>query len=206
MKRPVKEMADWIMTRNHIVNVDPHCPYCQSVLPSVGATFCPSCGSILVGDQEVLDQIRIQQLYEKAEECFAEEEWSEGIYLLIDALQLDPSNEETRNRVSEARRQYRVTRLVEWAEEHYFSRNLDGALRNLYDVKKIRPENEEILELIEEIEAEYDQVDGKKVRKRKRQKLFNSSMVVIFYLLMAAFVVVLGVAMFMLLGAKAPVP
>lgn len=205
MKRPVKQFANWIIARNHIVNVDPHCPHCQSVLPSVGATFCPACGTILIGDQEALDQIRILQIYDKAEECFADEEWSEGIYLLIDALQLDPSNNETRERLSEARRQYRVTRLVEWAEEHYFSRNLDGALRNLKDVMKIRPDNEEILELIEEIEAEYDQVDRKKVRKRKRQKVFNSSMVVLFYLLMAAFVVVLGVAMFMLLGAKAPV-
>lgn len=189
-----------------MLNVDPNCPYCRSVLPSVGATFCPSCGAILIGDQEKLDQIRILQLYEKAARCFEDEEWSEGIYLLIDALQLDPTKEETRTRLSEARKQYRVTRLVEWAEEHYFSRNLDGALRNLYDVRRIRPDDEEINELIEEIESENDQVDKKMVRRRSRQKKFNATMVVLFYLLMAAFVVVLAVAMFMLIGAKAPVP
>lgn len=206
MNRPVKEFRDWILERNHIVNLDPYCPHCRSVLPSVGSTYCPSCGAILVGDQKKLDQIRILQLYEKASACFEDEEWSEGIYLLIDALRLDPSNEETRQRLSEARKQFRVTRLIEWAEEHYFSRNLDGALRNLYDVQKIRPEDDEVNDLIEEIEAEFNQVDKKRVRKRKRQKAFNQSMVVIFYLLMAAFVVVLAVAMFMLLGVEAPVP
>jgi hypothetical protein len=186
--------------------MDPYCPYCQSVLPSVGATFCPSCGSILVGNQESLDQIRILQLYEKANECFEDEEWSEGIYLLIDALRLDPANGETRARLLDARRQYRVTRLIEWAEEHYFSRNLQGALRNLHDVRSIRPDDEEVNRLIEEIEEELNHVDKKKVRKRRRQKTFNQSMVVLFYLLMAAFVVVLAVAMFMLVGAEAPIP
>ncbi|MEE4193655.1 MAG: hypothetical protein V2J07_00510 [Anaerolineae bacterium] len=194
------------MERNHVLNVDPHCPHCQSILPSVGATFCPSCGTILLGDQEKLDQIRILQLYEKAEECFVDEEWSEGIYLLIDALRLDPSNQETRERISEARKQFRVMRLIEWAEEHYFSRNLDGALQNLQEVLKIRPDDEEILDLVAEINEEYHQVDRKRNRKRRRQKAFNSTMVVIFYLLMAAFMVVLGVAMFMLLGVRVPIP
>lgn len=206
MKRPVKKLTTWLMQRKRIVNVDPYCPYCRSVLPSVAATFCPSCGSILVGDQDKLDQIRILQLYEKASECFEDEDWSEGIYLLIDALRLDPANAETRTRLLEARRQFRVTRLIEWAEEHYFSRNLQGALRNLHDVQKIRPDDEEINNLIDEIEEELNHGDEKKERKTRRHNAFNHAMVVLFYLLMAAFIVVLAVAMFMLIGVEAPVP
>lgn len=206
MIKPVKEFTDWVRTRNHIVNVDPHCPHCQSVLPSVGSTFCPSCGVVLIGDQEKLDQLRILRLYEKAEDCFREEEWSEGIYLLIDGLRLDPSNPETRSRLKEARQQYRVTRLIEWAEEHYFSRNLDNALKNLEEVQSIQPDNEEVSQLIAEVNAEFDQKDKKKVRRQKRKRGFNQTMVVLFYLLMAAFIVILIVAMFMLIGARIPIP
>ena len=204
MKRPVKDFTDWLLERNQIVHLESYCPHCRSVLPSVGATFCPACGTILIGDQKELDQVRILGLYEKAAHCFEQEEWSEGIYLLIDALRLDPTNQETRDRLDEARKQYRVTRLLEWAEEHYFSRNLDGALRNLYEVKRIRPEDADVIDLINEIEDELDEVDKKKVRRRKRKKFFNQLMVVLFYLLMAGFVVLLAVAMFMLIGAKAP--
>lgn len=204
LKRPVKEFTQWILARNHIVHVDPYCPYCHAILPSVGATFCPSCAAILIGDQEALDQQRIVALYRKAENCFREEDWSGGIYLLIDALRLDPANAETRLRLTEARQQFRVTRLIEWAEEHYFSRNLDGALKNLLEVQALQPENEEVQQLIVEVEAELEQGNKKRTRRRKRQSRFNHSMVVIFYLLMAAFIVVLAMAMFMLIGVRIP--
>ena len=63
---------------------------------------------------------------------------------MIDALRLDPLNEETRRRLANARQQYRIMRRYEWAEEHYFSRNLEAALRNLREIQQLRPEEEAV--------------------------------------------------------------
>lgn len=181
-----------------------YCPFCHEALPSPSIMYCPACGTILKGNQKELDQQRILQLYEKADEAFDDEEWPDGIYLLIDALRLDPSNAETRRRLMNARQQYRIMRRYEWAEEYYFSRNLEAALHNLREIQKLRPEEEAVKELIEEIEQELHGKDKKKKRGVKLGKFVNTSLVVLFYLLMAALLAVLVIAMFILAGSALP--
>lgn len=181
-----------------------YCSFCHERLPSPSAVYCPACGTILKGDQKELDQQRILQLYDKADQAFGEEEWADGIYQLIDALRLDPSNEETRRRLMNARQQYRIVRRYEWAEEYYFSRNLEGALRNLREIQALRPEEETVNDLIDEIELELQRTDKKYQRREKWGKFFDTGLVVLFYLLMAAILVVLVIALFVLGGAVLP--
>ena len=181
-----------------------YCSICHERLPSPSAVYCPACGTILKGDQKELDQQRILQLFDKADQAFGDEEWADGIYLLIDALRLDPSNEETRRRLMNARQQYRIMRRYEWAEEYYFSRNLEAALRNLREIQELRPEEETVNDLIDEIELEMQSKDKKTQRRERWRKFFDTSLVVFFYLLMAALLAVLVIALFVLGGAVLP--
>jgi hypothetical protein len=205
----VKELVDSVLAQlkngsQQLTANKNYCPFCHELLPTPSAMYCPACGTILKGNQRELDQQRILQLYEKADQAFEDEEWPDGIYLLIDALRLDPVNEETRRRLANARQQYRIMRRYEWAEEHYFSRNLEAALRNLRDIKQLRPEEEAVNELIDEIEQElYDKKNGKK-RRMKLGKFVDTSLVVLFYLMMVALLIVLVIAMFILAGSVLP--
>ncbi len=206
----MKELIDSVLTQlknssQRLTANNNYCPFCHEMLPTASAMYCPACGTILKGNQKELDQQRILQLYDRADEAFDDEEWPDGIYLLIDALRLDPSNEETRRRLTNARQQYRIMRRYEWAEEYYFSRNLEAALRNLREIKELRPEEEAVNELIEQIEREQNSKDKKKIRQVKLGKFIDTSLVVLFYLMMAALLAVLVIAMFILAGSVLPV-
>jgi len=154
---------------------------------------------ILKGKQKDLDQSRISMLYRQAEEHIENEEWAEGIYLLIDALHLEPNNSETQSRITIARRNYRLSRLYEWAEEHYFARNFKAALQNLYEIQEEQPDYKDVQKMIQEIEAR--QVDKKHIRKNRRRRFINKSAIGLYYLLIMAFVIVLLIALFLFFTA-----
>ena len=173
------------------------CPNCMKDLQSMTAVFCPHCGMILKGKQKDLDKSRVLMLYRQADECVENEEWAEGIYLLIDALHLEPGNQETLKRITIARHDYRMNRLYEWAEEHYFARNFDAALQNLQEIQEEQPDYRDVKMMIDEIEIEARQVDKKHVRKKRRRGFVNKSAIGFYYLLIAAFVTVVLVAVFL---------
>ncbi|MCD4751699.1 MAG: hypothetical protein K8R40_01375 [Anaerolineaceae bacterium] len=173
------------------------CPGCQKMLRSLTAVYCPFCGTVLKGKQKDLDQSRISMLYRQAEECIENEEWTEGIYLLIDALRLEPNNVETQNRIKIARHDYRLARLYEWAEEHYFARNFEAALQNLQEIQEEQPDYQDVQTMIDEIEIEARQVDKKHIRKNRRRRFINKSAIGFYYLLIMAFVIVLLIALFL---------
>ena len=177
------------------------CPNCQKELQSLTAVYCQSCGMILKGKQKDLDQSRISMLYRQAEEHIENEEWAEGIYLLIDALHLEPNNSETQSRITIARRNYRLSRLYEWAEEHYFARNFKAALQNLYEIQEEQPDYKDVQKMIQEIEIEARQVDKKHIRKNHRRRFINKSAIGLYYLLIMAFVIVLLIALFLFFTA-----
>jgi len=171
------------------------CPNCQKKLQSLTAVYCPHCGMILKGKQKDLDQSRIAMLYRQAEECVKNEEWAEGIYLLIDALRLEPNNNETQKRIKVARHDYRMTRLYEWSEEHYFARNFEAALQNLQEIQEEQPDYQDVQTMIDEIEIEARHLDKKHIRKNRRKRFINKSAVGLYYLLIMAFVIVLLTAL-----------
>jgi len=177
------------------------CPNCQKELQSLTAGYCPHCGMILKGKQKDLDQSRISMLYRQAEACIENEEWAEGIYLLIDALRLVPNNMEAQKRIKVARHDYRMTRLYEWAEEHYFARNFEAALQNLEEIQEEQPDYQDVQTMIGEIEIEARQVDKKHIRKNRRRRFVNKSAIGVYYLLIMAFVIVILIALFLFFTA-----
>lgn len=180
-----------------MISLNRQCPNCQKELQSLTSVYCPYCGTILKGKQKDLDQSRIPMLYRQAEECIENEEWAEGIYLLIDALRLEPNNVETQKRISAARHGYRLARLYEWAEEHYFARNFKAALQNLQEIQEEQPDYQDVQTMIDNIEVEAHQLDKKHIRKKRRRRFFNKSAIGLYYLLMFTFVIVMLIALFL---------
>ena len=177
------------------------CPNCNETLQSLTAVYCPNCGMVLKGSQKDLDQSRIVMLFQQAEKHIENEEWTEGIYLLIDALRLDPENKETQQRVRVARQQYRLARLYEWAEEHYFARNFPAALQNLHEIEEVQPDYRNVNKMIEDVEKEAFQKSKKTIRKLRRNRFFSKLIIALYYFILVTFVTVLVVALLMFFSA-----
>ncbi|NSW53687.1 MAG: hypothetical protein HPY85_14395 [Anaerolineae bacterium] len=176
------------------------CPYCNGKLATASAVYCPHCGTVLRVPQGSLDDERIQCLYHQADQFFAEEEWSDGIYLLVDALRLDPENAETRQRLKEARHQYRLARLYEWAEEHYFAGSYNEAMDHLDEIASEDPDYRDVREMIERIQVEKP---GKKSKQKRRQgfrRLFDLGIQWVYVFLISIFLLVFAAAVFLLVG------
>ncbi|MBN2046511.1 MAG: hypothetical protein JW750_01610 [Anaerolineaceae bacterium] len=178
------------------------CPYCSEKIYALNLRYCPNCGAVLKGSAKELDQARVLSLYQQAEAAAAEDEWSEAILRLIDALKLDPENETTKEKLEKARHQYHLARQFEWAQEHYFARHLDDALKNLREIEQEDPGNAEVLALVQKIEAEKTHKDKKLIRKARRRLFFNEAFSVSYYLLMIAFLLILALTVFLLLEAS----
>jgi len=170
--------------------VGQRCPNCNQKLLSITDVYCAHCGMILKGAEKALDQSRVVMLQRKAEEHFEIEEWTEGIYLLIDALRLAPQNEATHKRLQEARSEFRLSRLYEWAEEHYFAQNFSAALQNLREIQETDPNYRDIESMMEMVESESFQKNKKHLRKNRRRRFVDKFMVGFYYVLIMGFVVV----------------
>ena len=176
------------------------CPYCQKTLHSLSEVYCPYCGVILKGKKADLDRDRVRALMQRADDFLKEEAYPDGIYLLIDALRLQPDNAEVLKKLNAARRQYRLARMYEWAEEHYFAHNLDAALANLNEIAAEAPNYRNIKEMIPRIEDEKNHRTRKEIRKQRIQHFWAHSMNYALYGLLAVFSLVMLIALLYLVG------
>lgn len=171
------------------------CPYCQGVLFSLTQAYCPHCGTLLKGKQTDLDRERVQALRFEAEKKLADDNWVEAIYLLIDALRLQPDNEILKAELMEARRQFRLMRMYEWAQENYYAGKYDKALAHLREILLQDEEHADAHELVARIEEKQLSKHKKKNRKTTRNANVNTALITFLLILLFVFTVVMLVGM-----------
>ncbi len=174
---------------------DQRCPYCQGELASLTQGYCPHCGVMLKGKQTDLDTDRVEALRLQAAKNLADDNWVEGIYLLIDALRLQPENELVKAELMEARRKFRLMRMYEWAQENYYAGKYDEALVHLREILLQDDDYKDVLELIKRIEEKKLKKRSKKNGKTRKKANVNGILTLFLLLLLFVFAVVMLVGM-----------
>jgi len=172
-----------------------HCPYCQGELTSLTQVYCPHCGTLLKGKPVDLDIDRVKALSLEAEKNVADGNWVEAIYLLIDALRLQPENETIKDQLMDARRKFRMTRLYDWAQENFYAGKYDEALAHLHEILMQDEKYADVREFVARIEEKKQSKNKKKNRKTRRKAVMNSAMMTFLLILLFVFAVVMLLGM-----------